>query len=489
MKRSVNAIEISLKISYPDVMTFKLSHKLFAAFFLILAIVAGTLVLSRVIFSLHFKNYIQQLDREKLESLAPVLGNAYKTHGNWNEIKSNPWAWQQIMNMPPNGGAFRFTPSSEGGHPEDRLRPTDGRPHGRPHDVFLVDAMHRPVMGEPGAEDSKTLVSIEVDGRIVGWLGMSRKDPFRSGRPEVFMEQQARQFYILGSIVIGLTGLIAFIFSRSLLKPIGQLTLGTRELANRNFSVRIPPATGDELGQLADHFNTMARTLENYEKTRRQWLTDISHELRTPLGILRGEIEALQDGIREPSSENLSSLHAEILRITKLVEDLHLISMAESDSLFFKKEPVCPAFVLEKTGVLWEQRLGSAEIQTQWHLDSIKNTLIKGDADRLGQVFSNIFENTCKYVGSPGMLKITGLQNGNLIKLLFEDSGPGVPEEALSRLFDRLYRVENSRNRGSGGSGLGLSICRHILENHKGKIWAQSNDMGGLSIGIHLPLA
>jgi two-component system sensor histidine kinase BaeS len=331
------------------------------------------------------------------------------------------------------------------------------RPHNGPPGVLLSDNQDRPIVGSSGPEDQRRLVDIEVDGQIVGWLGLQHREPLGTGPPAALLKRQARHFYFLGGVVIALTALIAFLFSRRLLNPIQRLARGTGELANRNFKIRITPTTRDELGQLADNFNAMAQTLENYERMRRQWLTDISHELRTPLAVLRGEIEALQDGIRDPSPRNLASLHAEILRIGKIVEN-------------------------------YQARFARRRIDIDLMLSGMERVRIKGDAYRLGQVFTNILENACKYMSSPGTLKISCQTDDRFLNLYFEDTGPGVPENALPQLFDRLFRVESSRSRDSGGSGLGLSICRQIIENHDGKIWADSSTLGGLCIGISLPL-
>jgi two-component system sensor histidine kinase BaeS len=289
-------------------------------------------------------------------------------------------------------------------------------------------------------------------------------------------------------VVTGLTALIAFLFSRHLLRPVQRLARGTRELAHRNFTVRIEATTRDELGQLAEHFNAMARTLDDFETMRAQWLTDISHELRTPLTVLRGEMEALLDGVRDPTPHNLESLHGEILGMTRLVEDLHLLSTGDAHRLCFNHQSLAPAGILKKTVACYQARLDACHIGLDLVLDDIGDIRLQGDADRLVQVFTNIFEHVCKYVQAPGMLKVTGRIHARDLTICFQDSGPGVPDESLPRLFERFYRVEGSRNRASGGSGLGLSICRQIIEHHHGTIWADSSPMGGLLIGIRLPL-
>lgn len=458
-------------------MRIRLSFKLFGAFFLILAIVVGAMIFSRYLFGRNFENYIHQMELERLQRLVPALQTEYKSHHDWTGIKSDTKRWDRMIHDMPN--------MDRHGLP---LPPMDEGMPGGPSRVLLLDARRQPVLGRPGPGDQRQLVPIEVDGQVVGWLGLKTHEPFKSGPPADLMERHARQFYFIGSIVIALTALIAFLFSRHLLKPIHRLIQGTRKLTHRDFTVRIAATTGDELGQLADHFNAMAHTLEEFEKIRRQWLTDISHELRTPLSVLRGEIEAIQDGIRQPTPANMASLHAEILRLGKLVEDLHLLSMADSDKLHLNKDHISPGRLLEMVVQGYQTRFERGRISLVVKVDGIAHARIKGDADRLEQVYTNLMENALKYVRSPGHVEISGQTEDHALVFYFQDSGPGVPSEALPRLFDRLYRVDPSRNRDTGGSGLGLSICRQIIENHGGWIWAQHSSSGGLSIGIRLPL-
>jgi two-component system sensor histidine kinase BaeS len=467
-------------------MQMKLSYKLFAAFFLILVIVSGAMMLSRYLFSANFRDYMYQVELENLQRLVPFLQSAYRAQGGWQGVAADPQRWSNLMHFAPEMGDT--TPHPSAGLMARHVPPPGDMPPGGPPGVLLMDAREQPIIGRPASGDQRRLVPVEVEGRIVGWLGLHRHEPLDSGPPAALMKRQASQLYLLGGAVIGLTALIALLFSRHLLKPVQRLARGTRELTERNFAVRIAPSTRDELGQLSLNFNAMAHTLEGYEKMRRQWLTDISHELRTPLSVLRGEIEALQDGVREPTPSNLASLHAEILRISKLVEDLHLLSMADSDRLFLNEQWISPAGVLAVIVESYQARFTRRRIKIEQQLSGIQQVRIWGDAHRLGQVFTNILENVCKYVQPPGVLRISGRTDTRFLTFSFQDSGPGVPEEALPRLFDRLYRLETSRSRDWGGSGLGLSICRHIIENHDGKIWAEKSPAGGLAIVIELPL-
>lgn len=457
-------------------MPIKLSYKLFGVFFIILAIAVGAMVFSRYLFFRNFRIYIQQEELKDLQDLVPALQSAYQEHGSWDSIAAERERWRRQLHIGPHHREAKPPPKG------DDNRNAEPR-------VLLTDAQGQPIIGRPGPGDRVKLVAIGVAGQTVGWLGLRKWEPFKSGPPAALVKVHTQQLSILGGAVIALTAFIAFLFSRHLLNPIQRLARGTRELADRNFTVRIAPTTRDELGQLANNFNAMAETLETYETMRRQWLTDISHELRTPLAVLRGEIEALQDGVRNPSPRNLASLHGEILRISKLVEDLHLLSLADSDRLQFSNQWIYPGRILAKALASYQTRFDQHGITVDLQLDDGEGVRIKGDPHRLEQVFTNIFENTCRYVPSPGILKIVGGVEDRLVTFVLTDSGPGVPEDSLPRLFDRLYRADSSRSRDSGGSGLGLSICRHIIENHGGRIWAEKSSLGGLAVCIELPLA
>ena len=295
--------------------------------------------------------------------------------------------------------------------------------------------------------------------------------------------------YIVGGGILLLAAVVAFLLSRHLLAPIRKLTAGTQALASRQFDTRIEIESKDELGQLAADFNAMAQTLEDYERMRRQWISDIAHELRTPLSILRGEIEALKDGVREVNRDALDSLYSEAKHLNKIVTDLHELSLADTGALSIQKVPVDAVAVLNKTLGRFKQRFAENQITIENNLENQPPISVIGDADRLQQLFANLLENTLRYADAPGTLKIGQESTENRWVLFFEDSGPGVPAEALDRLFDRLYRLDRSRSRAMGGSGLGLSICKSIAKALGGEIRAVNANSGGLRIEVELLLA
>ncbi len=188
------------------------------------------------------------------------------------------------------------------------------------------------------------------------------------------------------------------------------------------------------------------------------------------------------------NKETLDSLHSEVLRLIKLVNNLHQLSLADSQNLYIKKEPVDPVEILKEIIRLFQTRFHQSSIEIQTEFTKEKDVIIAGDEGKLAQLYSNILENTLRYTDSPGLLKIYSHLANETLMLYFEDSAPGVPEDSMPYIFDRLYRVDKSRSRASGGSGLGLSICKQIAEIHGGSIRAANSSLNGLMIIIEFPI-
>lgn len=420
----------------------------------------------------NFTDYVNHTALERLGELRDELAAVYQAHQGWQRLQDNSSLWEEILrsSVPPVRSRERLSRYARG--------------------LALFDAHKQHVVGSQRglSFEGYTAAEISVDGKTVGWLGLYKKEHLKNPLVVAFLKQQSQAFYLVGGPILLLAAMVAFFLSKHFLAPIKQLTAGTRALSLRRFDTRIAVQSKDELGQLAVDFNTMARTLEKYETMRRQWISDISHELRTPLSVLRGELEALQDGIREMNRETLDSLHAEVLHVGKIVNDLHELSLAETGALAFKKEPVDPLHVLKNTLRSFQTRLEQQNIDVRAELESADPVRIMGDPDRLTQLFSNLLENTLRYVNAPGILRIMQIRSGGRLTIFMEDSGPGVPEASLEHLFDRLYRVDKSRSRARGGSGLGLSICKSIVDNLGGTIRAENAPSGGLRIEMAFPM-
>jgi len=277
------------------------------------------------------------------------------------------------------------------------------------------------------------------------------------------------------------------LLSRGMLAPVKRLVNGTHQLAAGDFSTRVEVDSQDELGKLAQDFNQLAMTLEKNEQMRRAFMADISHELRTPLAVLRGELEAMQDGVRKMTLGSLESLQSEVSILTKLVDDLHQLSLSDAGALAYRKVDTDVVHLVQLAEAGSRDRFHSKQLTLTSKLP--ESAQVFGDPQRLSQLFNNLMENSLRYTDPNGGLEILGEIRDKLLILTFQDSAPGISDEQLIRIFERFYRTEGSRNRASGGSGLGLAICQNIVEAHGGQISASHSPAGGVRIKVVLPLS
>ena len=328
--------------------------------------------------------------------------------------------------------------------------------------------------------------AITSNGATVGWVIASPVERLTRNTDINFDRQQRQTSWLIVALSTLLAALATFPLARGLLAPVKRLVEGTHKLAAGDFTTRVDTRSQDELGKLAQDFNQLASTLEKNQQMRRDFMADIAHELRTPLAVLRGELEAIQDGVRQFTPESVASLQAEVGTLTKLVDDLHQLSMSDEGALAYQKAPVDVINVLEVASGAFRERFASRNLKIDLSLPD--SAVVFGDKDRLMQLFNNLLENSLRYTDSGGGLHISGRQDNGRFALTFADSAPGVQDAQLEKLFERFYRTEGSRNRASGGSGLGLAICVNIVEAHNGTIRAAHSPFGGVSITVELPL-
>ena len=214
-------------------------------------------------------------------------------------------------------------------------------------------------------------------------------------------------------------------------------------------------------------------------------MADIAHELRTPVAILKGEIEALTDGVRDLNPAAMASLGEEIDQLSVLVDDLQTLALADAGALNLRREPVALAGLVEQLADSFRDRLAARDISLE--LQIAPDSTVVADAQRLRQLLQNLLENCARYVETGGRVRVSLEPVPGGVRLVIEDSGPGVAEAELGALFERFYRLERGRSRVGGGSGLGLSICRNLVEAHGGRIHAAASELGGLAVAVWLP--
>jgi two-component system sensor histidine kinase BaeS len=329
------------------------------------------------------------------------------------------------------------------------------------------------------------LKPISWQGVPVGYLGYVPRTGLIESLESLYLARQQVTFGALAAAMLAASLLLAAGVSYWITRRIRRLAASAQALTAGDYAGRIDARGHDELAQLARDFNVLAQTLDAARRSRQQWIADISHELRTPLSILRGEIEALQDGVRPLDQAAIGSLAAEAARLARLIDDLHTLSLSDLGALTYHKEPVDLAEVIEDAIEPQKRALNERGITLE--TDLAAGVTVLGDAGRLDQLFSNLLQNSGRYTDAPGRIVVRLRRAADRIVVDWEDSAPGVAHEELARLTDRLYRVERSRSRAGGGSGLGLAIARALVEGHGGTMSAHSSALGGLRIRIELP--
>ncbi|MCX7067568.1 MAG: ATP-binding protein [Methylococcales bacterium] len=488
--------------------------KLFIALLLSLAVMMTAMIgTADWLFRQGFTEYLQQVEANRLGFLISNLETAYQQQGSWSFLQNDEREWHKFLaklsgkgestpadNRPPPPDDNNFAPEEYPPPPEHgSFVPADHPPYNfppppRPPDALqlgkrlrLLNANHDYVVGAH-FEEKPILRELKLDKKVIGWLEIQPNEIMTDELANTFLQQQKQAKYLISGLAFVLSIFVALFLARQLLLPIRRIATGVKALATGNYHTRIKANARDELGQLSQHFNSLAQILQQNEVARRQWIADISHELRTPLSVLRGELEALQDGVRQPSPERIHSLHSEVLSLTKLVEDLYELSLSDASAMNYHKETVNITDIVLEMQQHFVARFASRGIT----LREISNPDIElpvfADKQRLHQLFSNLAENSCRYTDEGGFCEITLYRTKQTAMITFQDSAPNVPQAALPKLFDRLFRVEKSRSRELGGAGLGLTICKNIVEAHDGRIIAYQSPYGGLSIQVELPL-
>ena len=331
------------------------------------------------------------------------------------------------------------------------------------------DAMERPVL---------------ADGATVGWLALQPLARPVNRRDTAFLASQVQGMAWLAAVLLLAAMGLAGWFARHLLTPLRDVEGAARQLSDGRFGVQLTTGRRDELGDLVRHVNHLSLALAAHEHARQRWMADISHELRTPLAIVRGELEAMRDGVRATDAGALASLHEEVMRLDRLVDDLHHWSLADAGSLSYRPAPH-DLVALAADGLA---RFAAAAREAGLAIDHAGDPVpVRVDADRMRQLIDNLLGNSLRYTDRGGGIEVRVFAEGGQACLRIDDTPPGVPADALPHLFEPLYRVEHSRSRASGGSGLGLAIAQRIAAAHGGTLAASPSPLGGLRMELRLP--
>ncbi len=470
---------------------FSIAKKVF--FWLIvqtLVVVAACFLMVNWAFDRGFSEYMSNFNDQRAAEMAERLADEYTRTGSWAEMQNSPLHWAELAMATTSGKlgtandadgkalSALFVQFQKAGFPADFPVPLPLR-------FVLMDANGTVLIGT--LRDTKIRKQpIISQGQRVGFIAYST-DPV-SKYDLRFRERfsTALKVIILGSVLLAL--LPALLIARLVTRPVKALSKAARALAEGRTKVLLKVESEDELGELCRDFNGLLEALEKHDKLQRSWLAEIAHELRTPVSILTAEIEAILDQVRPLDKKAIRSLHEEVQGLTRLIGDLNQLSRADFGDLHFQYTTDTLSRIISQSIAGKRDAFNERQIRVKFDTRAA-NFQMRIDADKMRQVFLNLLENSLRYTDEGGQVRITVQTQDQFARIIIEDSSPGVSPDEMALLFQRLYRGESSRNRASGGFGLGLAIVRSIVEAHRGSIEASASSLGGVRFEILMPMS
>lgn len=448
-----------------------LRSKLFISMLVLILSMTGVyFVMSRAYTGSAFQKYASAVRQSEAQQWSGLLANYYQNHGNkWTGVSS------YVRRVESNHAALNSLALHE------LLLITNAR--GR---AIYFSPIHR--VSKREITSVGIPVSVVVDRKRVATVYV-----FDRGLDRLYHLQQRllgkmTQSIIVGAVVtMGVALLLALWLSRVLTNPLNQLMRAIREMGRGNLKPRLSIASGDEFGQVSSAFNHMANQLSAAEEARRHLVADVAHELRTPLTIMQGQLELVQQGVQKPDTQFILSIYDECIRLSRLVGDLHQLSLAEAGVLPLEREETDVAMLLERIVDNFQVEAEDKGVHLSLHVES-KDVTANVDPNRITQVFINLIGNAVRYTPSGREVKVLVAKDAMRVQVMVSDTGAGIAPDHLPSLFDRFYRVDADRNRERGGMGLGLAIAKEFVEAHGGEIQVNSTLGKGTTFTVLFPV-
>jgi two-component system OmpR family sensor kinase len=461
--------------------------KLGGALLLIVLVSVGlTAYLANVSTGREFQAYLQQGTTMYARNVSDSLGQFYAEHNNWSGI-------QDILPGLLRSSSDRLAVANDAGVVVgDTGKVWQGR---KAADVGLTGGTPILVSGQ-SAGTLYLLATGAGGGRgYMGGRGGMRQ--MMTNTPEQnFLTGINRFFVIVGVIAAVIALLLGLFLTSRILKPICALTTGASRIASGDLKYRAKVDTKDELGTLAQSFNSMASSLERGEEARRQLNADIAHELRTPLTIIEGTVDGIIDGVFQPDKERLNAIKGQTTLLTRLIGDLRDLSLIEAGQIKLELKPADLADLVRRKITEIEVAAHEKGITLDFHAPGGLPKIL-ADSSRMEQVMSNLLANALRHTPTGGNIVTTvhlegapdpkhGIASHHLV-VSVKDTGEGIPAESLPHIFERFYRVDSSRSRREGGTGLGLAIVKQLVEAHGGVVWVESELGKGSTFYLAVP--
>ncbi len=438
--------------------------RLTLAFVLVGAVGAGlATVLVNVAFEGRFAVYLEQQQSEREGQLVAALAASYVRSGGWDPDDLDAATHPLLM---------------EGAEVE--VRDADDTLVWHSDDHPMADLHPHP--GSPPLGEPRPLV-VQAGGEPVGSVVARLPQPGLLPVDAAFRAEVNRLLLVAGALAAVAALALGVALARRTTRRAGRLTVAARALAGGDRTARVPDLGADEFGEVGQAFNRMADAVESQDRLRRGFAADVAHELRTPLAILQGRLEAIQDGLADPDPAEIDSLHAEALRLSRLVADLETLARADAAAFALTVEPVDLAGLVEAVAAEHAERLADRGITLD--VDAAHVTA-DADATRLRQVLDNLLSNAAKFTPDGGWVAVRLRRADASAVLEVADSGPGVADDERERVFDRFYRGQSAR---ASGSGIGLTVVADLIAAHGGTVEMGAEPGGGARVTAALPAA
>lgn len=445
--------------------------KLTAALVLVTLIaVSLSVLIPSLVTANSFRTLVQINRAAERDDLAVALTTYYASQGSWEDLDVR-FLWlrghmgREMGPAPPRPWSFQLA---------------DG------HGLVIAGSAAGDMERQLSSEELSAATPIEVEGQTVGFLLRNPQVRGFSEPEEAFLRQVSVIIVPVAILACAVAIVLGLFLTWQLTGPLRKLTGAAQAIAGGDLSQRVDIRSGDELGQLGHAFDDMAESLDRAESLRRNMVADIAHELRTPLSVMRGNLEGILDGVFEPTDENIASIHKETVLLSRLVDDLQELALAEAGQLRIEPEST-------DLGALIERTVRSVSPQAQKEDLTIVKDLpddlppVSADPQRIGQVLFNLLDNALRHSPAGGTITVKARGLEQVVQVNVTDQGPGLNEEELSLVFERFYRGDKARARATGGAGLGLTIVKQLVEAHTGRVWAESEAGKGATFSFTLP--
>jgi signal transduction histidine kinase len=451
--------------------------KLLISFFLIALVSIGSVVIAaRTTNAREVRSFMFGGGMYGLGGMATRLESYYQENGSWDGV-------EMLLNASVQGnGRGQGNMMGRTGLLSQRLRLADASGN------VLADTENSQAAGQLSSDERDRSVVLKVGDEPVGYLLPEGGLAYTASDEQSLLNRLNRPA-LTAALIAGVVSLIlALLFAYGLLRPVRELIQAAGKLAGGDLSQRVRVRGGDEIASLGKTFNHMAESLEQAEQSRRAMTADIAHELRNPLAVQRANLEAMQDGVYPLNADNLEQVLEQNRILTRLVEDLRTLALADAGQLELERTPTdFPALVQRVVG-RFTPMASAHQVKLSLDLPAAPLAPIPLDPMRVEQILGNLLSNALRHTPEGGQIRLALAPTPGGVTLSVRDTGPGIPAEALPHLFERFYRADKARSRVEGGTGLGLTIARQLADAHGGSLTADNHPEGGAVLTLKLPL-